>query len=92
MRTSKLRRTTRALEAARRLDDVTDDDRASLWAELGDAHVAAGEFGAAYDAYRHAYRLTPTDASGARPSSCGWRGPVNVPARSSPHCGTSTAA
>ena len=51
----------RALEAARRLDDVTDDDRASLWAELGDAHVAAGEFGAAYDAYRHAYRLTPTD-------------------------------
>ena len=49
------------MEAARRLDDVTDDDRASLWAELGDAHVAAGEFGAAYDAYRHAYRLTPTD-------------------------------
>ena len=48
---------TRALESARRLDEVTDEERAEVWAKLGDARVSAGLFEAAIDAYRRAYQL-----------------------------------
>lgn len=47
----------RALESARRLDDVTDLERSDVWSLLGDVRVSAGSFEAAMDAYRRAYRL-----------------------------------
>lgn len=48
---------TRALESARRLDGVTDLERADVWAQLGDVRVSAGLFEAAIDAYQKAYQL-----------------------------------
>jgi class 3 adenylate cyclase/tetratricopeptide (TPR) repeat protein len=51
----------RALEAARRIDDVSDAERATLWTELGDAHERAGIFDAAFESYRHAYGLVGDD-------------------------------
>jgi class 3 adenylate cyclase/tetratricopeptide (TPR) repeat protein len=47
----------RALESARRLDEVTDLERAKLWTQLGDVREQAGLFQAALDAYRRAYNL-----------------------------------
>jgi class 3 adenylate cyclase/predicted ATPase len=52
---------TRALESARRLDEVTDLERAEVWSLLGDVRVSAGFFEAAIEAYRRAFRLQ-TDA------------------------------
>ncbi|MFP4554707.1 MAG: adenylate/guanylate cyclase domain-containing protein, partial [Actinomycetota bacterium] len=47
----------RALESARRLDEVTDSERAEVWARLGDVREQAGLFESALEAYRRAYRL-----------------------------------
>lgn len=47
----------RALESARRLDQVTDAERAEVWAQLGDVREQSGLFQAAVEAYRKAYRL-----------------------------------
>lgn len=48
---------TRALDSARRLDEVRDVERAEVWARLGDVREQAGLFEAALDAYQKAYRL-----------------------------------
>lgn len=50
---------TRALDSARRLDQVSDLERADVWSLLGDVRVSAGFFEAAIEAYRRAYRLQP---------------------------------
>lgn len=47
----------RALDSARRLDEVTDIERAEVWALLGDVRVSAGLFEDAIEAYRRAHRL-----------------------------------
>jgi predicted ATPase len=47
----------RALDAARRLRDVTTDDVVATWESLGDARRLAGRLEEALDAYRHALRL-----------------------------------
>ncbi|HUG08806.1 MAG TPA: adenylate/guanylate cyclase domain-containing protein [Acidimicrobiia bacterium] len=47
----------RALESAKRLDEVSDDERAEVWSHLGDVREQAGLFDEALDAYRRAYRL-----------------------------------
>ena len=48
---------TRALDSARRLDEVTDLERADVWALLGEVRVSAGFFETAIEAYRKAQRL-----------------------------------
>lgn len=48
---------TRALESGRRLDEVSDAERAEVWSRLGDVREQAGLFESALDAYRRAYRL-----------------------------------
>jgi class 3 adenylate cyclase/tetratricopeptide (TPR) repeat protein len=55
----------RALESARRLDEVADSARAEVWAQLGDVREQAGLFEAALDAYRKAYRLHSDSVSRA---------------------------
>ena len=47
----------RALESSRRLDEISDDQRAEVWSRLGDVREQAGLFDAALDAYQRAYRL-----------------------------------
>lgn len=51
----------RALESARRLDEVTDADRAGVWTQLGDVREQAGLFDSAVEAYRRAARHTEED-------------------------------
>ncbi|MBT8217825.1 MAG: AAA family ATPase, partial [Acidimicrobiia bacterium] len=51
----------RALEAARRLPDVTDRGRADAWIALGDVRERAGLFDEALTAYRKATKLIGTD-------------------------------
>jgi tetratricopeptide (TPR) repeat protein len=51
----------RAVEAARHLDDVTDDELRRLYVALGDARQHAGLFEAALDAYRRASRTAGDD-------------------------------
>ena len=46
-----------ALDAARRVPDISDDDRASVLTHLGDVREQDGEFADALDAYRQATRL-----------------------------------
>jgi len=48
---------TRALDSARRLDEVTDIERGKVWALLGDVRVSAGLVEDAIEAYRRAFRL-----------------------------------
>jgi len=55
----------RALESARRLDQVTDSQRAEVWAQLGDVREQSGLFQAALDAYRSASRLETDEVSRA---------------------------
>jgi class 3 adenylate cyclase/tetratricopeptide (TPR) repeat protein len=55
----------RALESARRLDQVTDAERAEVWAQLGDVREQSGLFQTALDAYRKAYRLETDGVSRA---------------------------
>lgn len=55
----------RALESARRLDQVTDSQRAEVWAQLGDVREQSGLFQAALDAYRSASRLETDGVSRA---------------------------
>ncbi len=50
-----------ALQVSRRLPDVTDADRASLWASVGDLRELAGMFTESVEAYRAAARLTRDD-------------------------------
>jgi predicted ATPase/class 3 adenylate cyclase len=47
----------RALESARRLENVSDSERGEIWAKLGDVRVSAGFFESAIEAYRRAYQL-----------------------------------
>ncbi|RZV42135.1 MAG: tetratricopeptide repeat protein, partial [Acidimicrobiia bacterium] len=47
----------RALESARRLDAISDDEKAEIWTQLGDVKEQAGLFDEALDSYRKAYRL-----------------------------------
>ena len=51
----------RALESARRLREVPDDEKAEVWTRLGDVREQAGLFDGALESYRKAYRLR-TDA------------------------------
>jgi tetratricopeptide (TPR) repeat protein len=51
----------RALDAGRRLDRVTDLERAELYFELGDVCERAAMFDAALDAYRTATRIVADD-------------------------------
>ena len=51
----------RALEAARRLDDIPSADRAAVWVDLGDARGPLGRFDDALDAYRRAAQLLTDD-------------------------------
>jgi class 3 adenylate cyclase/tetratricopeptide (TPR) repeat protein len=51
----------RALEAARRLPDVGDTERARAWTDLGDVRELAGDFEASLDAYRRASALVRHD-------------------------------
>jgi tetratricopeptide (TPR) repeat protein len=46
-----------ALDAARRVPDISDDDRATVLTHLGDVREQDGEFADALDAYRQATRL-----------------------------------
>ena len=50
-----------ALQAARHLDGVADQDLADVWVRLGDVREEAGLFEASLDAYRRASRLVRTD-------------------------------
>ena len=52
----------RALEGARRMIDVTDDERRRLWTELGHVRDQAGLFDGALDAYRRAIACSDGDA------------------------------
>ena len=54
----------RAIEAAKRIDEVGDDDVRRLLTGLGDALQQAGLFDAALDAYRRAARIVGDDAVG----------------------------
>jgi tetratricopeptide (TPR) repeat protein len=47
----------RALDSARRLGDVSDDEKAEVWTRLGEVREQAGLFDGALDAYRKAYQL-----------------------------------
>jgi class 3 adenylate cyclase/tetratricopeptide (TPR) repeat protein len=47
----------RALDSARRLADVSDDEKAEVWTRLGEVREQAGLFDGALDAYRKAYQL-----------------------------------
>ena len=47
----------RALESARRLQEVSDGERAEVWTRLGHVREQAGLFEAALEAYRRAYHL-----------------------------------
>ena len=51
----------RALESARRLDDVDDHARAEAWTSLGDVYERAGRFEDSLEAYRRASRLVSED-------------------------------
>jgi class 3 adenylate cyclase/tetratricopeptide (TPR) repeat protein len=51
----------RALDAARRLDEVSDDDRRRMWLELGDARRLTGHLAAALEAYRRAAAFVGDD-------------------------------
>ncbi len=51
----------RAVDAARHLDDVTDDELRRLYVLLGDARQHAGLYDDALDAYRRAARLAGDD-------------------------------
>jgi predicted ATPase/class 3 adenylate cyclase len=51
----------RALEAARRLQSVTDDERREIWIKLGDVRERSGQFEDSLDAYRRATELTSGD-------------------------------
>ncbi|HSF85675.1 MAG TPA: adenylate/guanylate cyclase domain-containing protein [Acidimicrobiia bacterium] len=51
----------RALDAVKRLDNVTPADRASVWISLGDVREPIGLFGKALEAYRRASRLLDAD-------------------------------
>ncbi len=51
----------RALAAARRLPDISAQDRSTTWAQLGDVREHAGMFDTALDAYRRSYRLIDDD-------------------------------
>ena len=48
----------RALDVARRVPNVTDDERASLWITLGDLRELAGVLDGSIEAYRKATELT----------------------------------
>jgi len=50
-----------ALEAARRLPEVTDRNRVEVWTALGSVCEQAGMFEAALDAYRHGSQLARRD-------------------------------
>ena len=50
-----------ALDVSRRLPDVTDAERAALWASVGDLRELAGMFTESVEAYRAAARLTRAD-------------------------------
>jgi tetratricopeptide (TPR) repeat protein len=52
----------RAVEAARQLDEVSDDQLRCLYVALGDARQHAGIYDDALAAYRHAARLAGDDA------------------------------
>ena len=52
----------RALEAARRLDEVDNDERRRLWLALGDSRMRVGMLGAALEAYSRAAALAGEDA------------------------------
>ncbi len=51
----------RAVDAARHLDEVTDDERRRLYVALGDARQHAGLFDSALDAYSRAARVAGDD-------------------------------
>jgi class 3 adenylate cyclase/tetratricopeptide (TPR) repeat protein len=51
----------RAIEAARRLDLVTENERRDVWIKLGDVRVRSGQFGDSLQAYHHATELTGGD-------------------------------
>jgi class 3 adenylate cyclase/tetratricopeptide (TPR) repeat protein len=48
---------TRAIEAGRRIDGVTDADRRDVWVKLGDVRERLGDFDSSLDAYRRALAL-----------------------------------
>jgi len=50
-----------ALDAGRRLPDVSDRDRLTVWRALGEVSEQAGMFEAALDAYRHGSQLVRGD-------------------------------
>ncbi len=50
-----------ALDASRRLPEVTDRDRAELWSLIGELRELAGMFEESLEAYRRAGRLLRTD-------------------------------
>jgi len=52
----------RAVEAARRVAQVDDEERRRLWTALGDARQRAGMFDDALDAYQRAAKLARHDA------------------------------
>ena len=54
-----------ALDAVRRLPDVTDAEKAAMWSGLGDAREQLGMFAEAIDAYRRAEALVRDDATAA---------------------------
>ena len=56
----------RAVEAARRVAQVDDEERRRLWVALGDARQRAGMFDDALDAYQRAARLARHDAVARR--------------------------
>ncbi len=51
-----------AIDAARRLPEVSDPDRVAVWMALGEVCEQAGMFEAALDAYRHGSRLVRSEA------------------------------
>jgi tetratricopeptide (TPR) repeat protein len=51
----------RALESVRRLPEVSEQERADVWTDLGDVREQAGLFDDALDAYRRASRLVGDD-------------------------------
>ncbi|HET9020800.1 MAG TPA: adenylate/guanylate cyclase domain-containing protein [Ornithinibacter sp.] len=50
-----------ALDVSRRMPGVTDSDRATLWASVGELRELAGMFEDSVDAYRRAVRLSKGD-------------------------------
>lgn len=53
----------RALDSARRMSEVSENDRFRVWSDLGEVREHAGLFDAAQDAYQKAYRLTGDKAA-----------------------------